>query len=125
MADKKTAATAKKVLSVSDFLATRATKLIEAEVEELGGVVYLRPLVAGDMVDYMNSQRKDATEKERREGTLVMLTKVICNADGSRLFEGVSGEDLANLPAPVFTQLLAATNKLNGVEADSTEVGKG
>lgn len=113
---------AKKVLSVADFLAARVTKLIEAEVEELGGVVYLRPLVAGDMVDYMHTQRKEATDEERRNGTVVMLTKTICNADGSRLFDGVSGEDLSNLPAPIFTRLLSLTNKLNGVE--SGDVGK-
>ena len=123
MTDKKTAA--KKVLSVADFLATRVTKLVEAEVEELGGVVYLRPLVAGDMVDYMHSQRKEATPDERRNGTVVMLTKVICNADGSRLFDGVAGEDLSNLPAPIFTKLLSLTNSLNGIEPSTDEMGKG
>lgn len=121
MTTKKTAE--KKVLSVADFLAARVTKLDEAEVEELGGVVYLRPLVAGDMVDYMHTQRKDASDEERRNGTVVMLTKVVCNADGSRMFEGVSGNDLSNLPASIFTQLLSLANKQNGV--DSGEVGKG
>lgn len=114
----------KKVLSVSDFLAARVTKLIEAEVEELGGVVYLRPLVAGDMVDFMHTQRKDASDDERRSGTVAMLTKVVCNPDGSRLFDGVSGDELCNLPAPIFSQLLALTNKLNGVEP-SGDQGKG
>lgn len=116
---------AKKVLSVADFLAARVTKLVEAEVEGLGGVVYLRPLVAGDMVDFMHTQRKDATDAERRNGTVTMLTKVICNADGSRMFEGVSGDDLSNMPAPIFTQLLSLTNKMNGVEESAETVGKG
>lgn len=114
----------KKVLSVADFLAARVTKLIEAEVEGLGGVVYLRPLVAGDMVDFMHTQRKDASDDERRGGTVAMLTKVICNPDGSRLFDGVSAEELCNLPAPIFSQLLNLTNKLNGVEP-SGDPGKG
>lgn len=114
----------KKVLSVSDFLAARVTKLVEAEVEELGGVVYLRPLVAGDMVDFMHSQRKDASDDERRSGTVAMLTKVVCNPDGSRLFDGVPGDELCNLPAPIFSQLLTLSNKLNGVELPGDQ-GKG
>jgi hypothetical protein len=123
MADKKTVS--KKVLSVADFIASRAVKLIEAEVEDLGGVVYLRPLTAGDMVDYMHTQRKEATDAERRNGTVVMLTRSVCNPDGSRLFEGISGDELSNLPAPIFTKLLALTNKLNGVEESTSEKGKG
>lgn len=114
---------AKKILSLADFVSTRVTKLVEAEVEELGGVVYLRPLVAGDMVDYMHTQRESATEDERRVGTLVMLTKTVCNADGSRLFEGASGEDLVNLPSTIFTKLLSLSNKVNGV--NQGDVGKG
>lgn len=113
----------KKVLNISDFLAARNTKLVEETIDELGGVVYLKPLVAGDMVDYMHTQRRDATPEEKANGTLQMLTKCICGEDGSGLFDGAPIEDLRSLPAPIFTKLISLSNKVNGVEPG--DQGKG
>lgn len=114
----------RKVLNFNDFIG-KPVQLIEAEIEELGGFVYLKPLTAGDMVDYLNSQRKDATAEDKSNGTLVMLTKSVVNEDGSRLFADATMDQLRDLPSPIFSRLIELSNKVNGVKKDDVEAGKG
>lgn len=114
----------RKILSFNDFI-SKPTQLVEAEIAELGGSVFLKPLTAGDMVDYLHTQRKEATDEDKANGTLIMLTKCVVNPDGSRLFADVPLSQLRDLPAPIFSRLISLSNEVNGVQKGADEaVGK-
>lgn len=90
----------------------RTARITPAAVEVDGwGTVHVRPLTVAE-VDARVADGEDAKSQLARGAA-----RVICDAEGQRLFDPDNAEDVALLssqPWPLLEKVIAASNKLNG-----------
>ena len=95
------AATLDDLLSASESLRT-------VEVPEINRVVYMRPLSAGEVLDYGDAQSR-GDESAKTNAMITLVARAICNEDGTPMF--ASDADLIRLRASsmkVFNRLMQA-----------------
>ena len=120
-----------RVLSLADL--TAPPTLTELSIPELaGGVVYLRPLSAGTVMDMVvDGNAADGTggvaSKVTGEAMMKLVAAAVANADGTPMFapgdEGLAQIKLLDIR--VFNRISTAiTSTLNPTAADGADVGK-
>lgn len=111
------------LLSIADLL--RPVDVERLEIPELPkgpdgkpGVVYYKPLVAGDVIDVAES----SDGKADKDSMLKLLTRSLCNPDGTPLFSLEDIKQLRDMRASVFNRITAAVN--GSMAPDGTKTGK-
>jgi len=87
------------------------------DVPAWGGTVYVRSLTVAEVEE----QTGDKADKHRLARA---AARVVCDADGNRLFDSTSEADIALIsrqPWAVLQRVLDAADKANGASADAVE----
>lgn len=94
-----------RVLTAADILRGGPGSFQTVEVPELDGVVYLRPVPAGVVLDYLDA----VEDKAQKNKALVKLIAASCvNPDGSPMFSADQADELREMSSRVFTRLAKA-----------------
>lgn len=116
-------------LTAADILAGGEEPYRELEIPELKkggapGILYLKPLSAGDMLDLAAAE--DLAPVERRNQMLQLIAKTVVDPDtGQRVFTVDQVDELRTISAKLFTRLMTAINEGAGVGvAAKEEAGK-
>lgn len=79
------------------------------------GVVWLRPLSAGDVMDFTARVGGDEKpESEKTQAMLEMIASAVVNEDGSAIFTEEQVGRLREMSMSVFSRLATAVNELTG-----------
>lgn len=110
------------LLSAEDILSGGDEPLqrIELPIKKGGkpGVIYLRPLTAGEVLDFQASD-----EDQRQEALLELMPSACVNEEGQPIFAGTPKDKLRNMPIVVFTAISQAVTEMAGLTkpAESAE----
>lgn len=118
-----------RALSADDILSGGENACTPLEVPELTkngepGVVWIKSLSAGAVMDFAARADKDKPEAERNQAMLEMIAKAIVNEDGSPMFTEEQAARLREMSMAVFNRFVTAVNGLTGI-GKKDEAGKG
>jgi hypothetical protein len=104
MATRKADKTAR-FLTAEDIFSGGDDPFVEVEIPELTkkgkpGIVYLRQLPAGDVLDFVAQ-----SDEDKNEALLGLLAKAVVTADGSPLFTEEQARNLRSISIGVFNRL--------------------
>ena len=107
-----------KELKFDDFT-KKSDDLHPIYLESLDGMVYLRPLSAGDMLFI-----QELPESERKASRMVppILIRLVCDKEGNSLF--ASYDNILSLAPAVFTELSTAITDFVSRASDPLDKGK-
>lgn len=90
------------------------------------GVVWLRALSAGDVMDFTNRLGGDnVPESEKTQAMLEMIAKAVVTEDGTPIFTEEQVGRLREMSMSVFTRISRAVNELTGTTEAKEAAGKG
>lgn len=107
-----------RALTAEDLLSGGENAFKPFEIPELTkngepGVVWLKHLSAGAVMDFATkSERSDA---EKNQAMLEMIAKAIVHEDGSPMFTEEQAARLREMSMAVFNRLVTAVNEVTGV----------
>ena len=88
------------------------------------GVVHLRPLSAGDVLEFVEASGEGEGEGGQQQAALIVLmSKAVVTPDGDRIFDGDNANDLRAIPIKAFNRLAGAVTKMAGIERVDDEGG--
>lgn len=97
-----------------------SAKLVEVDVPEWGGSVFLRPMTVGELDAFANeSMRKRETGVDNFRSKVVACC--LCDAKGDRLFSDAEVAVLAAKSGPVIARLYEMADKLNDITPPRVE----
>ncbi len=112
------------MLTKEQILAVKP-KVVEVEVPEWGGTVFVRPVTLreqGKLADLGNKYEKTSIEARLKNCTLQLLEWAVCDKDGNRAF---SIEDFLQMwevtPASAFLRLQESILRISGLTKESRE----
>lgn len=108
----------RRVLTGEDLL--RGVGAKPFEVPELGGVVYLRSLPAGDVLDFSS-----ASDDNRHDAILTLIAKAAVTPDGQPLFSPDQVARLREMSITVFMRLSSAVTEMAGLTAKPSNADAG
>lgn len=118
----------KKVLSRSDFLSASANLKRElVEVEELGGVVYLRELSAKQILEYNERIKKlqaddsSLTPSSSVDLMAALISMTACDEDGALLFTEADVQALAENNINLLITLSAKALEASGMNTAAVD----
>lgn len=104
-------------LTREQFLAPAAPRLDSVDVPELGGVVHLRALTAGER----DAFEAEHVRRKERDFRARLVAATACDADGVRLFTPADVPALSDLPATTLDPIVKAAVKLNGLSDEDVK----
>jgi hypothetical protein len=118
------------LLTAEDFFSSAKPKLVT--LTTIPGQVYLRPLPAGDVLDFMEQRQKNlepgASQKGNRSALMRLISRAVVHEDGKPMFSEENMDRLNDIPVLVFNEIsgvvLEAAGIVVGVGAEESE-GKG
>ena len=108
------------ILTADQILKADDAKLLEVDVPEWGGSVYIRVMSVGERDSYERmwiGKRETGVDNFRTE----YLARVICNEDGKLLFSREQIAALSNKSGSVMARLFDAAMKHNYMQEDAVE----
>lgn len=109
----------KKILSAADILAADDMKLVEVDVPEWGGTVYLRPLSALEALELRESDNTD-----RKHSAMKLTFLCCCNEDGSQMFTNEDVEKLSKKSLSAMLKIQKVAMQINGLSGGTVEAVK-
>lgn len=119
------------LLTAEDFFSSSNPKLVT--LTTIPGQVYLRPLPAGDVLDFMEQRQGESADvkggggdtKARRKALMRLISRAVVHADGSPMFSEEGMERLNDIPVLVFNEISAVVLEAAGIVVQSTEDSEG
>lgn len=116
---------ASQLLTADEIFAGGDDLLSPLEIPELKkggkpGIVYLKQLSTGDVLDFAESG-----EQDQKSRMLTLIAKAVVNQDGSPMFSEDQVTRLRDIRVDVFTRLSRAiTDSMSTIMAEDTDKGK-
>lgn len=110
MKDEETEAPEVTYLNATQILAADDLKLEEVRVPEWGGTVMVRPLSAGEAMEFFENQKNDRTKAMAR-----IIVQSVVNADGSPLFTDKDVAKLQKKSLKALSNLQDSIIEINGM----------
>lgn len=101
-----------------------SVEMVEVNVPEWGGSVFLRPMTVGELDEYSNAVVR-AKDKGLSNFRSRLVAYCLCNDKGERLFSDADVDQLARRNAVVVNRLYEAADKLNDISPQKVEAVAG
>lgn len=109
----------KKALSFAEIQKADDRKLEKIEITEWGGVVYIRPLSAAELLEHEKTAAGD--DVEPADVSFSLLGQSLVDEEGNRIFSDDKLDVLREKNPRVITRLVKEIERVNGVSGDETE----
>lgn len=96
------------VLTADALFGSQESELEMLEVPELGGVVYLHPLTARDMMSFNETRVDGESDAELQKAQNVFMGRAIVDADGRRIVPEGEEDRLSDMPAKAYLRIIRA-----------------
>lgn len=96
------------VLTADALFGSQDSELEMLEVPELGGVVYLHPLTARDMMSFKETRVDGESDAELQKVQNVLMARAIVDADGRRIVPEGEEDRLSDMPAKAYMRIIRA-----------------
>lgn len=96
------------VLTADALFGSQDSELEMLEVPELGGVVYLHPLTARDMMGFKETRIDGESDAELQKVQNVLMARAIVDADGRRIVPEGEEDRLSDMPARAYMRIIRA-----------------